>query len=408
MLSEFAVSKPLKSFNQVHMDTEETLIDSIDAVLLFPGPKGVPGQLHLASRSIYFQPSESRLALVRFKFSDEFTFSETCLEKTLDQFEQSPLTEKLSQFWKDVWFVLFKKFDQRPKVQSELRNSLINSGISHIDLTSGPKTVFCMKSSKLVVFDRDPPKGYMVYHLHNQFLFLVDGFIVQRDSLSGPLGLSHLSAQNQVARVLSSGNSELLSYFDKYFANALDENLFYTLRIKKRPSPEKELNEFRLFRFGSILKKLAQHLKEDPIVEKLKEVRFQVFKESVRQFGMALFEPDLSVSRLGIAKGRNKSDIMVARAKDFQRNVEFLNFKLTLQHFRESSSHFNVLLTPDFPISAPKPMSTRTCDPKGLLQAQKKGQHHRQHRPKPGQNETDELFPVALQRPSPGPPSVFA
>lgn len=348
MLSEFAISKPLKAFNQVHMDTEETLIDSIDAVFLFPGPRGVPGQLHLASRSIYFQPSESRLALIRFKFSDEFVFAESSLEKTLRHFEKSPLTKELSRFWMDVWFVLFKKFNHVSRPNNELRSSLINAGIFHIDLTSGPKNVFSIKTSKLVVFDRDPPKGYMVYHLHNQFQFLVDGFMVQRESLSGPLGFSHLSAQNQIARVLSSDNSELLSHFDKCFANALDEHLFYTLRVKKKPPPEKDLNEFRLFRFGSILKKLARHLKEDPIVEKLKEMRFLVFKESVKQFGMALFEPDLSVSRLGIAKGRNKSDILVARAKDLQRNVEFLNYKLTLQHLRESPSHFNVLLTSRF------------------------------------------------------------
>jgi hypothetical protein len=341
MLSEFAISKPLKPFNQVHMDPEETLLDSIDAVILCPGPKGIPGQLHLASRSIYFQPSESQLGLLRFKFSDEFVFAQDSLKQTLNTFALKSNLQKQARFWEDLWFILFRKFSKKSQRLSELRSSNLAIGSSHIDLTSGNKTVFRIRSSKLVVFERNPPKGYSVHHLKSDFHFLVDGFISQRESFSGALAFSNLSVPRSVNNILISEHCELISLFENCFANAIENKLLFVLHEKNRVSPEKELNHFRLFRFSSILKKLIKHLKEDPVIEKLKEVRFDIFKVSIKRFGMALFEPDLSISKLGIAKGRNKNDVQVATAKDLQRNLEFLNFKLTVQ-YKQDYQNFNV------------------------------------------------------------------
>lgn len=354
MLSEFAISKPLKAFNQVHMDSEESLLDSVDAVLLFPGPRGVPGLLHLASRSVYFQPSDSRLALVRFKFSDDFAFARAALADALQRFESPSLAPSDAEFWSDLWRVLFQKFDRSAKTPPELRASLVGAAGLHIDLCAGAKTVFRVRTSKAVIYERNPPKGYSVFRLPLDFAFLVDGFLLQRESLSGPLKLSSLSAQQPRAQPLSAGASPLLAHFNEVFATAFGERLFFSLREKQRSASEMGLGQFRLFRFASVLKKLAKHLREAPIVEKLKEMRFHVFAASLRRFGMALFEPDVSVSRLGLAKGRGRSQLAVARARDLQRNLEFLNFQLTEQ-LRQNSIES---LCPD-PRGAPSELRPR-------------------------------------------------
>ena len=339
MLSEFAISKPLKPFNQVHMDPEETLLDSIDAVILCPGPKGIPGQLHLASRSVYFQPLESRLGLLRFKFSDEFAFAQDSLKQTLKSFSLKSNLTNQSRFWEDLWFILFRKFLKKSQCLSQLRSSNLGNHSSNIDLTLGHKTVFRIRSSKLVVFERNPPKGYSVHHLQSDFHFLVDGFISQRESFSGALAFSNLSVPRPVNNIIISEHCELISLFETRFANAIENKLLFVFQEKNRTSPEKELNQFRLFRFSSILKKLIKHLKEDPIIEKLKEVRFEIFKISIKRFGMALFEPNISISKLGIVKGRSKKEVQVVMAKDLQRNLEFLNFKLTVQYKQDHQNY---------------------------------------------------------------------
>lgn len=79
MFSEFRVSKPISRFNQVYLDPKELLIDSIPTALLFPGPNAITGRLHLASRGVFFEPDDMSIALVRFKYSDNFRVSYSTL-----------------------------------------------------------------------------------------------------------------------------------------------------------------------------------------------------------------------------------------------------------------------------------------------------------------------------------------
>ena len=338
MLSEFEISKPLPAFNQVHMDPEESLLDSLDSVLLCPGPKAIPGQLHLASRSVYFQPSDSRVGLIRLKYSDDFSFQLLSMAKTLQNFEDEKAFESQTKFWEGLWFILFRRFLKASEEKQDLRNSAFGQTPLQIPLAKSKKHVFRIQASKLVAFERNPPKGYAVHHLQCDFHFLMNGFVNSRESFSGALALSHLSLQNNPSDILTSRkNTRLLKAFNVRFANAKKSRVFYSLQIKSRPCPEEELSRFKLARFSSILKKLAKFMKEDPIVEKLKEMRFQVFKTSLKRFGLNLLEPQMSVSQLGLAKVRSKPDLLVTSARNLQRNLEFLSFKLSAQYEEESA-----------------------------------------------------------------------
>ena len=333
MLSEFEISKPLPHFNQVHMDPEETLLDSLDSVLLCPGPKAIPGQLHLASRSLYFQPSDSKIGLFRIKYSDDFSFKLLSMASTLQKFDNEKSFQSQKQFWDGLWFILFRKFMQNQQNKRDMTNSTLNN---HIYLSNLKKHVFQIKSSKLVAYERNPPKGYSVHHLQCDFHFLVDGFVNHRESFSGALALSHLSFQNNKSRTLvSKKNTQLILDFNLRYSNTFQEKVFYSLLIKDKICSEEELNKFKLARFYTILKKLTKLMKEDPIIEKLKEMRFQIFKTSLKRFGLNLFEPEMSVSKLGLTKSRSKNEVLVATARNLQRNLEFLNFKLTSQYEEE-------------------------------------------------------------------------
>ena len=137
-------------------------------------------------------------------------------------------------------------------------------------------------------------------------------------------------------------NSPLVTFFNKACEGALKSHLFFSLIEKQKPNADRELGRFKLLRFSCLLRKLVKHMKEEPIVEKLKEMRFEIFKSSIRKFGLSLFVPELGSSKLNSAKGRSKGESLVASAKDFQRNLEFLNFKLTVQHEMELSNFQNV------------------------------------------------------------------
>jgi factor associated with neutral sphingomyelinase activation len=76
-LTEFhSVPRPDKAFNLLYLDAAEYLISSVPARLSSPEYESETGKLHLCTRSILFQPSNSKLPLLRFKLSNpDFRFS---------------------------------------------------------------------------------------------------------------------------------------------------------------------------------------------------------------------------------------------------------------------------------------------------------------------------------------------
>lgn len=70
-LTEFySVQKPEKSFNLLYLDQDEFLISSLSCRLTSPEYQTETGKLHLCTRGVVFQPSNSKLPLLRFKLSN--------------------------------------------------------------------------------------------------------------------------------------------------------------------------------------------------------------------------------------------------------------------------------------------------------------------------------------------------
>ena len=78
-LTEFhSAPRPDKAFNLLFLDDSEYLISSVSARLSSPEYESETGKLHLCTRAIVFQPSNSKLPLLRFKLSNpdfRFTFT---------------------------------------------------------------------------------------------------------------------------------------------------------------------------------------------------------------------------------------------------------------------------------------------------------------------------------------------
>lgn len=204
------------------------------------------------------------------------------------------------------------------------------------DLFPGPKEVLSIQTEKIVIFGRDPPKGYSVHQLSGAFTFLISGFVPQRNSVSQINTLEALLSKNTPVKqsvLLHNKKSEASVIFNKIFSNCFSPEcqIFSQIKILEEVRAQAEAEQFRSLRFKKILKKLVK-LDEPIVMEKLKELRFGIFSKAIRRFGQALFSnatrglfPNPAFTRL-----KREISNKVLDEIDLQRATEFLILKLAL------------------------------------------------------------------------------
>ncbi|CAD8111064.1 unnamed protein product [Paramecium primaurelia] len=170
-----SIKKPKKSFNLLHLETQEQYFLSLK-VALIPSAKSdeIRGKLHLCSRSLVFEPKSSQLPLMKMKYSNGLFM------KVLKNFEPKSLSLLLSIRW--GYQLLQEDIDQLDlasilnqqkgeQKSNELLEKLYNKQRKNmIQLASN---CFFIKVDKLFIVNRNPISPYITEICDDNIVFTI-------------------------------------------------------------------------------------------------------------------------------------------------------------------------------------------------------------------------------------------